>query len=68
MTLQSLFPSLPLSAQEERHVSRWQKLIAAIAADRDRQAKACVAEHLPYAAGERRNQFTVTGNQADPDR
>jgi hypothetical protein len=67
MTLQSLFPPLLLPTQEKRRMSWWRKLIAAIAADRERRAKACVAEHLPYHADASRGQFTG-GDHVHPER
>jgi hypothetical protein len=67
MTLQSLFPPLLLPTQEKRRMSWWRKLIAAIAADRERRAKACVAEHLLYHADASRGQFTG-GDHVHPER
>jgi hypothetical protein len=48
-------------------MSWWRKLIAAIAADRERRAKACVAEYLPYHADASRGQFTG-GDHVHPER
>ena len=59
VTSQSLFPSSLASAANERRPSWWARLIAPIAADRQRKTDAYVVDHLRRHASEHRNQFIL---------